>query len=430
MKRKTKIALALACIPVVFSGFSNAATVVIQTALSSGAAPSVGLVPISTGAIRSSGTAQPTNGAVSGSMNPQVSGTPSSTAREEGPSSGRPAASEEGPSSGRQSAASEEGGKRAPGTSSRTARTAGAAPSSKDAAPEIVYADPGAFTLTAEGGYASKHIWRGIDIPQFTSYRDSTTPKADSDVLFLGIDANYQGFSLGLKYIETLDSTFNPFFTRYSGTLDSYSELVLSLNYTRMLVGTDLLQATFGFDFYFYPNAEFWGVRNQGMFYARFSSPHYKWAQPFLEIFYNIATDTTGHGYYSDTSHADPFPYTSWRGAEGSELVEGGGFELGVNGGDRIFSNDRMSFALTYSLSTFYKTGYAFEDDGFSHIVLTIGAPLTIGSNFTITPSISYVQELGDISGNPNAVWSASGSQADIWNAPGWVAAVKASYRF
>ena len=40
----------------------------------------------------------------------------------------------------------------------------------KDAiAPEIVYDDPGAFHFTVEAGYSSKHLWRGIDLAQFTS---------------------------------------------------------------------------------------------------------------------------------------------------------------------------------------------------------------------------------------------------------------------
>ena len=437
MNRKTTIAFALTCVPVVLSGFSSAATVVIQTALSgSGAAPTMGLVPISTGAIRSSGTAPAANSAVQGRMSPEVSGTPSSTSREEGPTSGRQSATrDEGPTSGRQSA----GGKRAPGAS-KTARAAGAAPSSKDAiAPEIVYDDPGAFHFTAEAGYSSKHIWRGIDVAQFTSdnyvfrrYNNldgsSLTTNPDSDVTYVGANVAYQGFLFGLKYIETLDDTFNPFFSESYSDKDSYSELVLTMNYSRMLVGTDMLEGTFGFDFYYYPNGEFWGVDHQGMLYARLSSPHYKWAQPFLEVFYNIATDTNGNGLA-----ADP---VNLRGASGSQLVEGGGCEIGVKGGDSVYSNDTLSLALTYSISTFYKTGYQFEPDGFSHLSLTVGAPLSIGANFTITPSVSYVAALQDIDNNyanmgPGiGVVNFGGANAKAWNEPGWVAGVKASYRF
>lgn len=417
MKRKTKIALALTCVPVVLSGLSNAATVVVQTALSgSGAAPSLGLVPISTGAIRSSGTAQPNNAVVSGRMSPEVSGTPSSTSREEGPTSGRPsAAGEEGPTSGRQSAAaSEEGGKRAHGPS-KTARTSGAAPSSKDAiAPEIVYDDPGAFALTVEGGYSSKHVWRGIDIPQFASrnfqLRNSQLvdiPNADSDVYFLGASAAYKGFLFGLKYIQTFDNSFNPWFSPSYAARDDYSEMILTLNYTRMLVGPDWLLGTAGFDFYYYPNDDFWGVNNQGMFYLRLSCPHYKWVQPFADFFYNIALDSSGNAQAQ---------------AQGlnAELVEGRGVEFGIKGGDTVWSNGQVSVAATYSISTIYKQGYFYEDDGFTHMSYTVGLPISIGKSLTITPSVSFV----------DAFDSSGDTMAPAWNDPGWLAGIKASYRF
>jgi hypothetical protein len=259
-------------------------------------------------------------------------------------------------------------------------------------------------------------------------------------VTFIGASATYKGFMFGLRYIETIDDTFNPFFNPFAAILptkdlDSYSEMVLSLNYSRVLVGPDLLQATVGFDFYYYPNGLFWGVDHQGMVYARFSSPHFKWAQPFLELFYNVATDSQGNGLASaKANEALPAGLQTLRGATGSELVEGGGFELGVNGGDRVFTNDNMSVALTYSISTFYKSGYAFEQDGFSQLVLTVGAPITFGSHITITPSISYVEGLSDIQPIPHSLISQEvpniSRKSQVWNSPGWVAGVKASWQF
>jgi len=121
---------------------------------------------------------------------------------------------------------------------------------------------------------------------------------------------------------------------------------------------------------------------------------------------------------------------TSFRGATGSQLVEGCGFELGVSGGDRVWANDNMSLALTYSVSTIYKSGYAFENDGFSQLIMTVGAPITFGSHLTITPSVSYVEGLAHIAPQQHAVVPGGGSQAEIWNSPGWVAVVKASWQF
>lgn len=294
----------------------------------------------------------------------------------------------------------------------------------------VVYDDPGALTITAEGGYATKHIWRGIDLAQFTSFNHldvSGLPKADSDVCFVGASANYQGFSFGLKYITTLDDGFNPFFAPLTTTLDNYSEIDLSVTYTRMLIGNDLLEGTAGLDFYYYPNGEFWGVDHQGMAYLRFSSPHLKWAQPFVELFYNFSTDGSANGLADQEPKG---PWDTFRGATASELVEGGGFQLGVQGGDRIWNNDMVSIAATYSVSTIFKNGYAFEDDGFSHLSLTTGMPVTIGRNFTITPSVSYVYAFGDIEPKSGAKFPGGGAQEEIWNDPGWVFAVKGSWQF
>jgi len=82
-----------------------------------------------------------------------------------------------------------------------------------------------------------------------------------------------------------------------------------------------------------------------------------------------------------------------------------------------------VSVAATYSVSTIYKRGYAFEDDGFSHLSLTVGFPVTIGRNLTITPSVTYVESLGNINKAPEG-------NSDVWNQPGWLAAVKASWQF
>lgn len=307
-----------------------------------------------------------------------------------------------------------------------------------EAPPELTFEDPGKLRFIVEAGYNSQLVWRGIDVAQFTSYNHwrpvsgpgggpppanvpaSILPKVDSDVAFIAFTTTFHGFAFGAKYIETIDDQFNPFYAPLATTTDSYQELVLSVNYTRMLVGEDLLQGTAGFDFYIYPNGEFWGVDHQGMVYLRLSSPHFKWAQPFAEVFYNIATDTSGNGLAAKS--------TNPRGVSGSDLVEGGGVEFGVSGGDRVAGNDSISVAFDYSLSAIYKTGYSFEQDGFSHVVASIGLPVTFGGNFTITPSVSYSHALQDIDDSPGL--PGTGRLDSAWNEPGWSAGVKASFQF
>lgn len=420
MKSKMKFALSLSCAPLVLAGLSPAATLVkINTAFNTGGTSSQ--VYVSTGTVRSGGTAPPANAPVQGSMSPEVSSAPGGQAAE-GPSSGpRPSSQSEGSS---QSSASTKRQQKGSSSGASVASTGAPYSAKGGVPPQITYNDPSAFGLSVDGGYSSKHLYRGIDLAQFTSYNylDNQIPKADSDILFFGATATYKGFALGVKYIETIDDNFNPFFAPLATTLDSYSEFVISANYTRMLLGEDWLQATVGFDFFYYPNGEFWGVDNQGMFYANFLCPHYKWAQPFLNLFYNVAIDSDGNGLAANPA---------FRGASGSDLVEGMGAEIGVNGGDRIWSNDFVSVAATYSVSTIYKSGYAFEEDGFSHVSLTVGLPVTIGKNLTITPSVSYVEALGDIENSTAPGMPAnSGSLASAWNEPGWVAAVRATWQF
>lgn len=330
----------------------------------------------------------------------------------------------------------------APRRRGRTARIApapapAAAPGAKGGmapAPEqITYEDPGALRFSVEGGWSNVYLWRGVDLVQFTSYNYLATQrlkKADSDIWWLGVSATVQGFGLGVKYVESFEDDLNPFYAPTYDDLDNYSEWILTASYTRSLVPDNWLDGTVGFDFIYYPNGEFWGVDHQGMAYLKFRSPHYAWFQPFLDLFYNVATTDDGQGL------AD-MPSPGFRGATGSELVEGGGFELGFGGGDVIYANDTVSWGLGYSVSTIYKSGYAFEDDGFSHLVFTVSSPVNIGKSFTITPSVSYVEGLGDIS-DPRVsdgaggwvILSGAGDRASAWNEPGWIATVKATWTF
>lgn len=387
---------------------THAATTVVVQMAPMGAAPAANIA-VSTGAVRTMGAAAPANIAAYATPVPE-----SGSVRR--------------PDSGADRAPSNRKSARVQPVPS----TDDSAGSGKDAIPEleVEYTDPGAFQFSADAGYSSRHLWRGIDLVELTSFNHiaPTLKDADTGVTFFGANASYKGFGFGAKFIESIDDELNPFFAQLLTDKDSYQELVLSINYTRMLVGENTLQGTVGFDFYHYPNDEFWGVSHQGMIYARFSSPQHKWAQPFVELFYNVATDSSGSGLAAEGLGPFVAPATSFRGATGSDLVEGYGAEIGVSGGDVVFTNDRISMGLTYSLSTFYKSGYAFEDDGFSHLSLTVGAPISFGPNFTVTPSVSYVQELSDISPNPAA--STPDTDPAAYNEPGFVGAIKASWSF
>ena len=292
------------------------------------------------------------------------------------------------------------------------------------APPVVVYDDPTALRVAAEVGWSNVHLWRGIDLVQFTSYNHTVLanqlPKADSAIYWLGVTATVKGFGLGLKYVESIDDNLNPFYAPTFAARDSYSEMVLTASYTAELVPEWLL-GSFGFDFLYYPNGEFWGVDHQGMAYANFKMTRYAWAQPFVDVFYNIATTDKGNGLAALPGSI------GMRGSTGADLVEGWGIQFGVGGGDVLAQTGAVTWGASYSVSAIYKRNYAFEDDGLSHLIFGVSAPIGIGENFTITPSVSYVEPLQDVSLRPGP---GINTMASAWNEPGWVASVKASWAF
>ena len=292
------------------------------------------------------------------------------------------------------------------------------------AAPPV--AEKPQLVLSAEGGYQSKYIWRGVDLVQFTSYNAyyNGTPGAkisapEGDVYFLGMSATYNGWAFGVKYVESLSHDFNPFFAPLLSTRDAYSEYIFSANYTYALLPDRWLNATAGFDFYYYPNGEFWGVDHQGLAYLRFVTPHYQWAQPFLNLFYNVPTTSQGRGLATGNFRQG----LDGNYVTGAKLVEGCGFELGAAGGAEVARTGNVGYGVSYSLSTTYKNGYAYEPNGFSHITASLSAPVTIGQNLTIAPSVNYVYALKSIN-SPYA------PGASVWNYPGWWFGLKATYSF
>ena len=386
---------------------------------------------------RASGSAMPTNAEIPGRVaQPESVISPGSP---QGASStrvgGQETATETGPQGRSTGQTSGHTTRSTAGGSSARTTTAHMAPSdggAKGGMPPaaVEYANPGALQWEVDAGWSSQHLWRGIDIIQFTSFNHidrkvfpfvtgaTLLPEANSDVVFLGVDAKYQGFDFGVKYIRSWDNDLNPYFSRSFAT-DRYEEYDFTVNYTRALVQDNWLVGTFGFDFYYYPDGEFWGVHHQGMAYARFSSPHYKWAQPFLDLFYNVPTTTDGQGLASGTS----------RFASGADLVKGYGSEFGVRGGDKLVVAGPASFGVAYSLSAIYKQGYAFEDPGLTHLIASLSFPIVIGKSVTISPAVTYVQSLQSMDG-----WAPGGNSKSFdnkaWNAPGWSASVRLSYTF
>jgi len=269
-------------------------------------------------------------------------------------------------------------------------------------APPVEYAATPCPVWTVEGGYQSKYVWRGLEIPQWTAWNEiairnqaNGTPVAgsgvlqrqDSDVYFLGANVAWNGLSFGVKYVETLDDGFNPWYDPSAIPTDSYSEWIFALNYTMALAPDRWLDATLGFDFYYYPNEYFWGAEHQGLAYLNFIMPRYQWAQPYVNIFYNVETASFASGNAVNTLDLG---------------LEGWGFNVGVQGGGQIAQSGIVGFGVSYGVDFLYKDGYSFEPSGFTHATASLAFPVTIGENFTVTPSVSYIERLKT---QPGAGW-------------------------
>jgi len=269
--------------------------------------------------------------------------------------------------------------------------------------------------FNAEFGYDSKYVWRGIDILRFDSFNHfvgSGMKSPDDGIYFAGISAAWNGWSVGVKSITSLSDRFNPVFSRRNDR-EQYQEYIFSLNYSYAVLPDGWLNVTPGFDYYYYPQDNFWGVSTQGLAYLKFVTPHYKWAQPFLDVFTNVATS----GATDDARAA---------GRKVDKLVAGRGFEVGLAGGDQVYSAGNVRVGLSYSLSTTYKDHYFFEPDRWTHVTASLGLPVSICESWTVTPSVNYVWAL-QTTRFPASTFE---STANTWDNPGFWWGLKANYMF
>lgn len=304
-------------------------------------------------------------------------------------------------------------------------------------APPTVAAQPQVM-FTAETGYQSKYTWRGDDIVQFTSYNaynnalPGSTQMSDprGEVYFIGMSATYNGWAFGAKYVQSLSNDYNPFFAPLLSTRDSYSEYIFSVNYTYAVLPDRWLNVTGGFDYYWYPDAEFWGVNQQGLTYIKLVSPHYDWVKPFINLFYNVPTSSQGYGDAAPGA-PDIRPGLNGGAVTGARLVEGWGAEIGTAGGAQVAKTGPVTYGVAYSLSTTYKNGYAYEPNGLSHISGSLSLPVNIGGSVTISPSVNYVCALHNeirYTGGPDVGQVVPGSGE--WNKTGFWWGLKLSYSF
>jgi hypothetical protein len=287
----------------------------------------------------------------------------------------------------------------------------------------VDYAAPPALVFTAEAGYQSKYIWRGLDTVQMVSYNEVAlqngfTPtvgppyqREDSGVYFLGANVAWNGLSFGAKYVRSVEDGFNPTNDVFPfSLLTEYEEYIFSLNYTAALVPDQWLDATLGFDFYYYPEDKFWGADHQGNAYLNFNMPRYQWAQPYINFFYNVETDSYGGG-----ANGPLFDLVS----------EGWGFNLGVNGGGQIAEAGPVRFGISYGIDSIFKQNFEYEPDGFTHVSATLAFPVQFGENFTVTPSVTYVENL-----QGSVHYAGAGLDASYYDDPGWWWGIKATGTF
>lgn len=250
------------------------------------------------------------------------------------------------------------------------------------------------FTLSV--GYQTRYIYHGLDIISFNSaYRNDGRRDAagnlvgrraeSSGIYFTDASVEYKGFRGGVGYVQAVDPTV-PYFQNAGdiGNPDSfpgdnvqlYREVNIHLDYTVTLVPR-WLDATVGFNTFFFPNTDFKGTAYQGEIPIRLTFTRIPYVRPSFSYF----------RYISD--------YKKF----GAGNLNGNYIEFRLDGSVPII--DKPNFGLT--IAPYAAFGYNINylkfsgnDDvgGWNTFETGVKVPVRLGKHFTVTPFGNYGKNL------------------------------------
>ncbi|MFK7909502.1 MAG: hypothetical protein AB8F34_02760 [Akkermansiaceae bacterium] len=246
---------------------------------------------------------------------------------------------------------------------------------------------PSPLVFSVSAGYQSDYMYHGLS--QITNATFGTTDP--TGMYFVGVDAQYKGFSFGLKYVESEGSGLNPRFHPTVTKRDSYSEFVADINYTLGLIAGpqgagNWLDFTVGYQLLSFSEDTFWNTGEQHEFYGKLSMNRYQWVRPSIS--------------YHDITQGDAL--TSGTTSPGAEILNGDQIIFQIEGSGLLYDAGRAQFGIGYYAQVGFDKGYntsnsSFKDDWYQY---GLNFPI-IMDNVTITPSVGYTdRSAGGISDN------------------------------
>ena len=255
--------------------------------------------------------------------------------------------------------------------------------------------DPSPLIITAEAGYQSQYVYHGLNRIRLVSFDNGASGVDDDfDAFYVGANLKWKGFSVGLKYIESLDSNINPLFHPTTTFEDSYSEYVFDVNYTLGLVAGpsgegNWLDLTVGYEFTYFPEDTFWNTDSQYKFYVQLKSNRYKWFRPSVSYEWIESGDTLNSGTI----------------APGFDLLSGEQLIFQIDGGDVIYDGGNYTVSAGYYAKAGRGSDYSipeiFDEEWYQ---AGISLPISI-NNFTITPSVNYTDHGNEFLEDPEFWW-------------------------
>lgn len=211
-------------------------------------------------------------------------------------------------------------------------------------------------------GWDSQYMFKGLDNIRASSF----SGQDESSIWYGKLSLAYEGFGFNIGYLQAAEES-DPRFSRVARS-EYYSEVVAGVNYTASIIG-GVLDATIGYNAYYFPEEDFWGTDYQGELWARLALVNI----PFV-------TPNFVYSYF----HSD------------KEILEGHFFEFRLDSSIPVYDGGSFKIAVNPYVSVSYDQDYNGIGGDWNSIETGIKVPITIGANFIIALSANYGWDIGD----------------------------------
>lgn len=237
------------------------------------------------------------------------------------------------------------------------------------------------FTFTA--GWDSRYMFKSLDNIDSSSVGD-----VENSIWYTRLAATYKGFGFSLGYLQAAEKT-NPS-RDLSNDKAFYSEIILGANYTFSLVD-QVLEATVGYNAYFFPEEGFWGGSYQGEAYARLS--------------------------YVQIDHFTPSVTYSYFHSDASSLDNSYWIDFRLDGDFDLFTVGSVKVGLNPYAAVGFDGHYNANGNDWSAVEVGVRIPITLSDNLVLALSANYGWDLGqeDNNGIRRSSFGTSGSEVGFW---------------